>query len=502
MDAFIAGMALLLDPYILWVVFAGTVIGIVVGALPGISGSTTTALLLPFTITMGPIPALAFLGAIYCAANFGGSITAILVNSPGDPSASATAFDGYPMAQRGEAGRALGMSAVASAIGGIFSVVVLIIAAPLLARVAYSFGPPEYFALAVFGLSMVAMSGGDSATKNLIAGAFGVLLATVGQDLTTGVERYTFGIHSFSDGIEFIPVLIGLFALAEFFEQAAQLGSRTVAAKLGAVRLPSWQDLKDCSKAIGLSSVLGTFIGILPALGATTAAMIAYVETKRWSKNKAQFGKGAIEGVAGPEAANNAAVGGAMVPTLALGIPGSTTTAIILAALLVQGVRPGPHLFNEQPTLLWAVFSSMLASNLIYLVLGLFAAKLFARITLIPDALLWPAVFVFAIVGAYGPDQSLMDVWVMLVFGVVGFVFRRFGFSPAPLVMGLVLGKMTEETLKQSLLIFDQNWLMFFTRPIVVVLFAITLLSLMAPLIVKVLRRAFRREPALDPLSE
>src|SRR5918996_115334 len=210
MEAFLGGMALLLDPKILLVVFAGTLLGIVVGALPGISGSTTTALLLPFTITMGPVPAIAFLGAIYCAANFGGSITAILVNSPG-----------YPMAVRGEAGRALGMSAVASAIGGIFSVVVLIFAAPLLARMAYSFGPPEYFALAVFGLSMVAMSGGDSAVKNLIAGAFGVMLATVGQDITTGVERYTFGIYSFTDGIEFIPMLIGLFALTELLEQAS-----------------------------------------------------------------------------------------------------------------------------------------------------------------------------------------------------------------------------------------------------------------------------------------
>ncbi|HEX2331996.1 MAG TPA: tripartite tricarboxylate transporter permease, partial [Burkholderiales bacterium] len=207
MEAFVAGMALLVDPKILLMVVAGTLLGIIVGALPGISGSTTTALLLPFTITMGPVPAIAFLGAIYCAANFGGSITAILVNSPGDPSASATAFDGYPMAVKGEAGRALGMSALASAIGGIFSVIVLIIAAPLLARLAYSFGPPEYFALAVFGLSMVALTGGDSAVKNLIAGAFGVMLATVGQDITTGVERYTFGIYSFTDGIEFIPVL-------------------------------------------------------------------------------------------------------------------------------------------------------------------------------------------------------------------------------------------------------------------------------------------------------
>src|SRR5687768_18493056 len=302
MDAFFAGLAAVSDPQILFLVFAGTVLGIVVGALPGISGSTTTALLLPLTITMTPAAAVAFLGAIYCAANYGGSITAILINTPGDPSASATAFDGYPMAKRGEAGRALGMSAVASAIGGIFSVVVLIVAAPLLARVAYSFGPPEYFALAVFGLSMVAMTGGDSMLKNLIAGAFGVLLATVGQDLTTGVERYTFGIHSFTDGIEFIPVLIGLFALSELLEQAAQLGKRTALATLGAVRLPSWADVRKCAKAISLSSVLGTFIGVLPALGATTAAMIAYVETKRWSSNKHEFGKGAIEGVAGPEA--------------------------------------------------------------------------------------------------------------------------------------------------------------------------------------------------------
>jgi putative tricarboxylic transport membrane protein len=488
MASFGAGMALLLDPYILLVVFAGTVIGIVVGALPGISGSTTTALLLPFTITMGPVPAIAFLGSIYCAANFGGSITAILVNSPGDPSASATAFDGYPMAVKGEAGRALGMSAVASAIGGIFSVIVLIVAAPLLARVAYSFGPPEYFALAVFGLSMVAMTGGDSALKNLIAGAFGVLLATVGRDLTTGVERYTFGLHSFSDGIEFIPVLIGLFALTELLEQASQLGKRTGIAKLGAVRLPSWDDVRKCSKAIALSSGIGTFIGILPALGATTAAMIAYVETRRWSKNKDEFGKGAIEGVAGPEAANNAAVGGAMVPTLALGIPGSTTTAIILAGLIVQGVRPGPHLFTEQPLLLYAVFSSMLLANLLYLVLGLGFAKVFARISLIPAPLLWPAVFALSVIGAYAPNQAMAEVWVAIAFGFIGFFMRRYGFSPAPLVIGLVLGRMVEETLKQSLLIFDLSWSGFLGRPIAVTFFGLTALFLLGPMLLQRLR--------------
>lgn len=495
MDAFLTGMAILTDPHMLFLILAGTVLGIVVGALPGISGSTTTALLLPLTVMMSPVQALAFLGSIYCAANFGGSITAILINSPGDPSASATAFDGYPMAKRGEAGKALGISAISSAIGGIFSVLVLIVAAPLLARAAYNFGPPEYFALALFGLSMVAAIGGDSPVKNLLVGALGVLLATVGQDLTTGVERFTFGVYSLSDGIEFIPVLIGVFALAELLEQAASHNAVQDYIKLKTVQLPTLADFRKCAKSIGLSSVLGTLIGILPALGATTAAIICYNESKRWSKYKDEFGRGAIEGVAGPEAANNAAVGGAMVPTLALGIPGSTTTAIILAGLLVQGVRPGPHLFTEQPVLLYTVFASMFAANMLYLVMGLGMAKIFARIALIPPAYLWPAVFVLSVVGAYAPNQAMGDVWIMLIFGVVGFFFKRFGFSPAPLIMGLVLGKLLEETLKQSLLIFDQNWLMFFSRPIVDVLFAITAVGLMMPLILRVVSR-LRRVPA------
>ena len=502
MDAFWAGMAILLDPYMLAVILAGTFLGVVVGALPGLSGSTTAALLLPLTIGMGATASIAFLGAIYCAANFGGSITAILINTPGDPSASATAYDGYPMAKNGEAGRALGMSTIASAIGGIFSVIVLIVAAPLLARAAYSFGPPEYFALACFGLSMLAAVGSDAGIRNLIVGVLGVLLATVGLDLTTGVERFTFGIVELSEGLSLVPVLTGMFAISELLEQASRLHVKAERLALDAVRLPSLADFRKCAKAISVSSVLGTFIGILPALGATTAALISYNETKRWSKYKDDFGKGAIEGVAGPEAANNAAVGGSMVPTLALGIPGSATTAIILAGLIVQGVRPGPHLFTEQPALLYAVFSSMLAANLIYVVLGLFLAKLFARITLIPDALLWPGVFVFAIIGAYGQDQSIVDVWVMLVFGVIGFYFRRFGFSPAPLVMGLVLGKMVEETLKQSLLIFDQNWLLFFSRPIVVALFIVTALSISSPLIARGVRAVLRKPKNLNPIEE
>jgi putative tricarboxylic transport membrane protein len=496
MEAFLTGLQAAFAPNILLLVLAGTVLGIVVGALPGISGSTTTALLLPLTITMSPVAALAFLGSIYCAANYGGSITAILINAPGDPSASATAFDGYPLARRGEAGRALGMSAVASAIGGIFSVVVLIVAAPLLARLAYQFGPPEYFALALFGLSMVAAVGGDSPSKNLLAGASGVLLATIGLDLTTGVERFTFGVPALSDGLDFIPVLIGLFAIAELFERMAQRHAAQDQVKLKSMNMPSWADFKKCAKAITLSSGIGTFIGALPALGATTAALICYNETKRWSRHKEEFGKGAIEGVAGPEAANNAAVGGAMIPTLALGIPGSTTTAIILAGLMIQGVRPGPHLFNEQPTLLYVVFGSMLACNLLYLLLGFVFAKGFARISLVPDEFLWPAVFILSVVGAYAPNQSMVDVLIMLAFGVIGYLFKRYGFSPAPLIMGLVLGKLVEETLKQSLLIFDQDWTQFFSRPVVVILFVITATGLLLPSLLRVWQRA---RPASRP---
>ncbi|HZF77636.1 MAG TPA: tripartite tricarboxylate transporter permease [Acetobacteraceae bacterium] len=492
MDAFLGGMAILVDPYVMLMVLLGTALGIFVGALPGISGSTTIALLLPMTLTMGPVPAICFLGAIYCAANFGGSITAILVNAPGDPSASATALEGYKMAERGEAGLALGMSAIASAIGGIVSVVVLIFAAPMLARAAYAFGPPEYFALAVFGLSMCAAVGGDSPVKNLIAAAFGVLLATVGMDLTTGVERFAFGIPELSDGIGFVPVLIGLFAVGELLDQATRRLEKPKIIAMDAARVPGLAEFRKCNRSIWIGSGIGTFIGALPALGATTAALIGYNETRRWSRHRHEFGHGSIEGVAGPEAANNAAVGGSMVPTLALGIPGSATTAIILAGLIVQGVRPGPHLFTEQPTLLYAVFASMLAANILYLVMGLSMARLFARISLIPPAFLWPAVFVLSVVGAYGPNQSMGDVLVMLAAGVVGLLFRRTGFSPAPLIMGLVLGGMLEETLKQSLIIFGDDLGALLGRPIAMGLLGVTALGLLWPVLARIIRLSGR----------
>jgi putative tricarboxylic transport membrane protein len=486
-------LPVLTDPFVIGLIIAGTVAGVLVGALPGLSSSMAVALLLPFSLYLDPIPAIALLSALYCAGTFGGSITAILINAPGAPPAAATAFDGYPLAVKGEAGRALGISAVSSACGGIFSVLVLLFAAPWLARIAYTFGPPEYFALAVFGLSMLSSISGAEPTKNLISGCFGLLIATVGVDLTSGIERLTFGIPELYDGIHFIPVLIGLFAVTELLTQAQTLGLEKVAVTIKALKLPTLDDFRRVKGTILRSSGIGTFIGILPAEGSTMAAMIGYNEAKRWSDEPEEFGKGSIEGIAGPEAANNAATGGSMVPTLALGIPGSATAAVILGGLQVQGLRPGPYLFDEQPGLLYGIFFAMLLANALFLVFGLLGAKLFSRISLVPTTFLWPTVFALCFVGAYGLEQSLVDVWVMLIAGLIGFGLKRYGFSPAPIIMGLVLGGLVETSLAQSMIIFDQQWTGFLAHPIALVFFALALVSMLNAPVRGFIKNRFQR---------
>ena len=382
------------------------------------------------------------------------------------------------MAMKGEAGRALGIAAVSSVSGGILSLLVLLFAAPLLARIAYSFGPPEYFALGVFALSMLASISGEAPLKNLIGGCFGLLIATVGIDLTTGVERFTFGVPELYEGIQFIPVLIGLFAVTELLSQAQELGRERIAVALSALKLPTLNDFRRVKNAILRSSGIGVFVGVLPAEGSTMAAMIGYNEAKRWSDQPEEFGKGTIEGVAGPEAANNAATGGAMVPTLALGIPGSATAAVILGGLQVQGLRPGPYLFEEQPGLLYGIFFAMLLANILFLFIGLLGAKVFARISLIPPTFLWPTVFALCFVGAYGLNQSIVDVWIMIIAGLVGFILKKNGFGPAPIIMGIVLGGLIETSLAQSMIIFDQQWSGFFSRPIAMAFFVLAVVSL------------------------
>lgn len=489
MESVLLGAGLILEPYNLMLIAGGVLIGVLVGALPGLSSPMAIALLIPFSITLPPIPAIAMMASLYCAGTFGGSITAILINTPGAPPAAATALDGYPMAKRGEAGRALGLAAVSSVIGGILSLVVFLFATPILAKIAASFGPQEYFALTLFALSMLASISGRSSIRNLIAGAVGVLIGTIGIHLVTGVERFTFGMVELSEGIDFVPMLIGLFALGEMLTQAnaSERGRELIRSVVA--RLPSRDDFKRVGVTILRSSGIGTFIGILPAEGSTVAAIMGYNEAKRWSKTPEEFGTGTPEGIAGPEAANNAATGGAMVPTLALGIPGSGSTAVILAALIMHGFRPGPHLMNETPEFVYAIFTAMLIANLAFLAIGLGGAKLFAMITLLPKAFLWPAVLCFACIGSYSVASSFFDVWLMAGAGFLGFLMMRHGFGPAPLIMGLILGTMIEESFSQSMIVYDNEWWRLFDRPIAVGLFALTALSLVWPLIMRAIKR-------------
>jgi putative tricarboxylic transport membrane protein len=483
MDPFVAGLLSLADPTLIALLIAATLGGVVIGALPGLNATTGAALLLPFTLTMEPVPAIAILTAIYCSATFAGAITAILINTPGTSASATTCLDGYPLAQRGEAGRALGLAVVSSTIGGIFSVVCLMIAAPLLSRAAYNFAPPEYFALTLFGLSMLATIGDGAPIRNLISGALGVLLATVGVDLLTGVERFTFHVPELHEGIGFVPIMIGVFGISEMLAQATNLSQRREQISMNAIKLPSLEDYRRVWKTILRSSGIGTFIGILPAEGATVASMIGYNEAKRWSKTPEEFGKGAVEGIAGSEAANNAATGGAMVPTLALGIPGSPTAAVILAGLMVHGLRPGPTMFTEQADFAFAIFWSMMFVNILFLGIGLYGAKIFARVTLVPIQILWPCVFIFSIVGAYALDQSMFDVWIALAAGVIGYFMRLFGFSVVPLAIGLILGGMLEQRFGQSMVMLDEKWWLMATRPLTLFFLVLTVLALFGPAI-------------------
>ncbi len=465
MEDIVKGLSLILEFENIILILGGVLIGVLVGALPGLSSPMAIALLIPFTITLDPVAAIAMMAALYCAGTFGGSITAILINAPGAPPAVATALDGYPMAKNGEPGRALGLAAVSSVLGGIFSLIVFIFAAPLLAQVALEFGPQEYFGLAIFALSMLATMSGKSSIRNLISGCVGVLIGTIGIHLTTGVERFTFDVPELEEGISFVPVLIGLFAVSELFKQSETLNSVVDRIHAKALRLP------------------------LPAEGSTVAAIMGYNEARRWSKNKDQFGKGSPEGIVGPEAANNSAAGGAMVPTLALGIPGSGSTALILAALIMHGFRPGPYLINETPEFVYAIFGAMLIANFGFLIIGLIGAKFFSLVAFIPKKLLWPAVFIFAMIGSYSFSSSMFDVWVMLTFGVIGYFMSRHGFSAAPLVMGLILGKLVEESFSQSMIIHDNNFFALLDKPIVVFFFVLTFLSLTTPLWTKVFKK-------------
>lgn len=478
----------LLSPSTLLIILLGVVGGIVVGALPGLSATMTVALLVPVTFSMDPVAGLALLATIYTAAVYGGSISGILIHTPGTPAAAATALDGFELTRQGHGAKAIGVATIASATGGTISALILLFLAPPLSRVSLAFGPPEYFLLAMFGMTIIASLAGKALVKGLVAGAIGLVVATIGLDTLSGYPRFTFGSTSLQSGISLVPALIGLFSFSQVLMMAeagrqGQGRSQLIGAVQGKV-LPTLAEFRRIFVTIIRSSGIGAAVGLLPGAGGDVGSWVGLNEAKRWSKDKDKFGKGAVEGVAAPEAANNAVTGGALIPTLVLGIPGSSTTAVLLGGILIQGLQPGRDLFTDQANITYAVILGFLLANILMGVVGLLGAKYLVRVASLPQSILAPIIVVLCVVGSYAINNNLFDVYAMLVFGTAGYFLRKTGFPPAPIVLGIILGNIAEPGLRQSLTLADGNVLAYYlSRPICVALLVLILLPLFVPLL-------------------
>jgi len=477
------GFSVALTPFNLLMATCGVVLGILIGALPGVGPPSGVALLLPLTFGMDPTSGIIMLAALYAGTMYGGTITSVLINTPGESASVVTCIDGYQMALQGRAGAALGIAAFGSFIAGTFGVVLLMLVSPALARWSLAFGPPETFALMLLGLTTVTLLTGESAVKGYISMVLGLMIAMVGFDIISGDARYALGVPELMDGIDFLPVAIGLFGLGEVLAGAeeARLGAM-VPGRFGFRDvMPSANDWLRSRWAIVRGTILGFFIGVLPGAGPTISTFFSYAVEKRVSRRPEEFGHGAIEGVAGPESANNAAATGAMVPMLTLGIPGSATTAIMLGGLMMWGLRPGPLLFEKNPQFVWGLIASQYIANVMLLVLSTVFIPLFVRALRVPYGILMPMIIVFCITGAYSLKNSVFDVGQMLVFGVLGYAMKKLGYSPAALTLALVLGPLAERALRQSLIISDSGAGIFFTRPISVVLMMAALAAVLVP---------------------
>jgi TctA family transporter len=455
--------------------FMGVMLGTLIGVLPGIGPVATIAMLLPVTFTLSPISALIMLAGIYYGAQYGGSTTAILVNIPGESSSVVTCLDGYQMARQGRAGPALGMSAIGSFIAGTFSTAVIALFAPPLAEVALKFGPAEYTSLMVLGLVAATVLAHGSLVKAIAMVILGLLLGLVGTDVNSGVARFNFGISELSDGIGFVSVAMGVFGFAEIIsnlEQSANV-EREVFVKKVSNLLPSLQDFKDCTGAIIRGTLLGSALGILPGGGALLASFAAYTLEKKVSWNRANFGKGAIQGVAAPESANNAGAQTSFIPLLTLGIPSNPVMALMIGAMMIQGIAPGPQVMTERPQLFWGMIASMWVGNLMLVILNLPLIGMWIKLLTVPYRILYPAILLFCCVGVYSISNSPFDVMQTAMFGIVGYVFVKLECEPAPLILGFILGPLMEENLRRAMLLSRGSPMTFIERPISAVMLAV-----------------------------
>jgi putative tricarboxylic transport membrane protein len=479
------GFTVCLQPINLWYTFVGVFIGTIIGVLPGIGPSAGIALLIPVTYGMDPTSALIMMCGIYYGTKYGGSTTAILIRTPGEAASVMTSLDGYAMAQKGRAGAALAVSAIGSFIAGTIGVVALTLFALPLASMALKFGPAEYFCLMLFAMTAVSSLTGKSPAKGMLATILGLMIATIGIDLQSGQPRYTMGIPEFQDGVGFIVVVVGLFAMAEVFRGLEQVHKGT-APEMIKISGKLWLTKEEWQRSIGpiwRGGIIGFVIGVLPGAGGTIASIMSYTTEKRLSKHPEEFGKGAIEGVAGPEAANNSDTAGALVPLLTLGVPGGGATAVLMGAFIMYGIQPGPLLFEKRPDLVWGLVDSMYIGNIMLLILNLPLIGLFVRLLYIPSAILYPLIVAISVIGTYAINGSMLDLYMILGFGIVGYIFDKVDIPVAPLVLSLVLGGIMEQSFRQAMTISGADPAIFVKSGISMTLIALSVISISLPFI-------------------
>jgi len=495
-DFFIAGFGEILTPFCLLLVIFGVSMGIVFGSIPGLSATMAIALFLPVSYNLTPMQGMTLLLSLYIGGVSGGLISAILLKIPGTPSSVATCFDGFPMTQKGEAIKALGIGIVFSFLGTLISIVALIVLAPSIAKVAIRFGHFEYFSIAIFSLTMIATLAGKSMVKGLTSGVFGIMCATVGMAPVDAAPRFTLGNVNISAGLDILPVLIGMFALAEILSSAEELRrkKKSEILEIDTKNIKgfgfSLKELKEQTGNMFRSAGIGLGIGILPGLGGSTSNLLAYSVAKNQSKYPEKFGTGIIDGVVATETANNASIGGAMIPLLTLGIPGDMATAMLLGGLMIHGLQPGPLLFTEQPVLIYGIFAAMIIANFAMLFLEFYGLRLFVKALKLPKHILLPIVFVLCVVGAFGLSNRVFDTYVVIVFGIIGYMFIKLNLPVAPFIMGFILGPMAESYFRRALMLSQGSYAPFFTKPISLVFLLIAAASLLITLF-----RQYKKKP-------
>lgn len=498
-----------LSPQVMIALFLGLTVSIIMGALPGLSASMAVALLIPVTFGMDPIAGLVMLTGVYTGAVYGGSITAILLHTPGTPASAATAIDGYAMAKQGKGFKAIGVATVSSVIGGVISALALMFLAPPLAQISLKFGPLEYFFMALFGLTIIASLAGDSMAKGIMGGLFGLFIGIIGLDQMNGIPRFTFGYLPLESGISMVPAMIGMFSLSQVMIMTEDIikGKSNLTEDadnlLTGKFLPTRKEFKGLIPTILKSSIMGVFVGILPGAGADIGSWVAYNEAKRASKHPGKFGNGAMEGIAASESANNAVTGGALIPLLTLGIPGSSVAAILLGGLMIQGLAPGYELFSKYAEITYSVMFGFLLANIFMGFIGYVISKQAVKLSKVPMTVLAPSILALSVVGSYAIQNSMFDVYVMVAFGLIAYFMRKSGFGTAPTILGVILGLMIEANFRRAIVLSKGNMLAYlFSRPIALFLFGLVLVSFLAPFVVNRIKGKMKQDMNIEDAED